>query len=156
MASMGRPPKPSKLRILEGNRSRTPINDREPQPTSGVESRPEWLCPEAKREWVRLVGELSALGLLSKVDRGTLAAYCQCWGMYVGAVKDIEANGISVVTESGYPVPRSEVALMVKMLDKMATFGGKLGLSPSDRVRLAVPEKPHDDLEQMMRGESVQ
>jgi hypothetical protein len=32
------------------------------------------------------------------------------------------------------------------MLEKLATFGGKLGLSPADRVRLsASPQKSDDD-----------
>jgi P27 family predicted phage terminase small subunit len=145
----GRPPKPTALKILEGNRGRRDLSRPEPKPSAGVQSRPEWLCPEAKREWIRLAGELEAVGILSRVDRGALAAYCECWGEYVACVKALRGKAIDAET-------RDLVSLMVKMLDKMATFGGKLGLSPSDRVRLAVPDKPKDDLEQMLRGESVQ
>jgi P27 family predicted phage terminase small subunit len=144
----GRPPKPTRLKILEGNRGRRTLNDREPHPTSGIPTRPEFLLPEAKRTWVRLSRELNALGLLTKVDRETLATYCESWALYVRAAKAIEGASIEDAKDA--------ISLMVKMGDKLATFGGKLGLSPSDRVRLAVPEKPHDDLEQMLRGESVQ
>jgi Phage terminase, small subunit len=33
--------------------------------------------PEAKKEWKRLAGEVGRLGLLTRIDRGQLAPYCQ-------------------------------------------------------------------------------
>lgn len=131
--------------MLEGNPGRRPLPTNEPQPQGGMPSRPEWLLPEAKREWSRLAPELERLGLLTPVDRAAFAAYCQSWAMYVQALKDIEEHGTTFVTDKGYEGPRPSVGIASKMLEKMAVYGAKFGLSPSDRARLAIPEKPAED-----------
>lgn len=150
MARTGRPPKPTQLKILEGNRGKRRLPADEPRPQPGVPTRPKWLLPEAKREWTRLVPELERLGLLTRVDRAALAAYCQCWARYVEAERDINDNGITFVTDKGYEGPRPAVGLAVKMLDKMSLFMSKFGLSPADRVKLATPEKKGDDLDALL------
>jgi P27 family predicted phage terminase small subunit len=135
----GRPPKPTKLKLLEGNPGKRPLNKREPQYDVAVPTRPEWLLPEAKREWGRVVPELVAKGLIALVDRAALAAYCQCWALYVDAVKDVMENGTSFVTDRGYEGPRASVGVMVKMQQAMSTYASKFGFTPSDRARIAVP-----------------
>jgi P27 family predicted phage terminase small subunit len=101
--------------------------------------------PEAKREWNRIVPQLSALGLLTALDRGTIAGGCQWWAMYVDAVKDIEANGTTFETETGYQGPRPSVALAIKSWQQYLAFAARFGLTPSDRSRLSVPEPKHID-----------
>lgn len=145
MGQVGRPPKPTKLKIITGNPGKRPLPKGEPQPTEGAPTRPEWLSPEAKREWTRLVAEFNSIGLLTKVDRMTLTALCQNWADYVDAVADLREHGWSTVTESGYEAPRPAVAKMHKALDKVLTIGAKYGITPSDRARMAIPEKPPAD-----------
>ena len=145
MGAVGRPPKPTALKVLEGNPGKRPLNKREPRPTAGAPTRPEWLLPEAKREWNRLVPELTRLGLLATVDRASLSAYCQCWAMYVDAVKDIKENGTTFVTDKGYEGPRPSVAIMNQMLQRMGSLSAKFGFTPSDRARIAVPPQEGAD-----------
>lgn len=140
----GRPPKPTRLKIINGNPGKRRLPENEPQPVEGLPTRPEWLSPEAKREWTRLVKALPE-ELLTQADRMVLAAYCQNWADYVDAVKDLAQNGWSYRSESGYEASRPAVTKMHKALEKLMSLGAKLGLSPSDRVRLAVPEKPPKD-----------
>ena len=147
MARTGRPPKPTQLKVLEGNPGKRRLPATEPQPSTGVSSRPSWLLPEAKREWMRIVPELERLGLLTRVDRAALAAYCQCWARYVEAEADISENGLTFITDKGYEGPRPAVGMAVKMLEKMSLYAGKFGLSPADRVKLATPESKEDDLD---------
>jgi len=156
MARTGRPPKPTKLKIIQGNPGKRPLPKNEPEPDPGIPSRPEWLSVEAKREWNRLAPRLASLGLLaSDNDRAAFAAYCQTWAFYVDAVKDIQRNGMVQVADSGYESPRAAVGTMVKMLEKLSLYGGKFGLSPSDRVKLAVPEKKGDDpLEEFLKSKN--
>jgi len=117
----------------------------EPSPTLCIPTRPKWLLPEAKREWNRVAPELYRLGLLTAVDRAELAGYCQCWAMYVDAVRDIQEHGTTFQTETGYQGPRPSVAIMVKMLDKVLAFSSRFGFSPADRARISAPVPEEED-----------
>ena len=74
----GRKPKPTRLKLIEGNPGRRPIRGDEPQPPASQPTCPAHLSPTAKAEWKRLAQSLNAIGLLTQVDRAALAAYCQC------------------------------------------------------------------------------
>lgn len=65
MATRGRKPKPTALKILEGNPGKRPINENEPIPPKGTVKCPTWLEPEAKKEWKRLAPSLEAMGVLA-------------------------------------------------------------------------------------------
>ena len=56
MAAKGRKPLPTALKVLEGDRGkgRRPINQNEPAPPQKNVKYPDWLMPEAKKEWKRL------------------------------------------------------------------------------------------------------
>src|SRR5205807_7459629 len=75
----GPQPKPTALRILEGNPSHRPLPANEPQPRVGPPACPAWLYPQAKRHSQLIVKEwaLAAPRLLTRVDGGVLAGYCQ-------------------------------------------------------------------------------
>ena len=61
MAARGRKPKPTALKVLEGNPGKRPLNDHEPIPPKGELKCPSWLLPEAKKEWKRLASSLEAV-----------------------------------------------------------------------------------------------
>ena len=141
----GRPPKPTRLKLLQGNPGKRALPKNEPQPATGIPTRPEWLSPEAKREWNRVVPELARLGLLAQVDRALIAAYCQSWAMYVEAMADIKENGTTFTTNRGYQGPRPSVAIAARMLDKLNQLSTKFGFTPSDRSKMSMPEPKQED-----------
>ena len=49
----GRKPKPTAIKKLEGNPGKRKLNTKEPIPAKGMPNCPEWLMPEAKKEWER-------------------------------------------------------------------------------------------------------
>ena len=51
----GRKPKPTVLKLLDGNPGKRTINDREPTAAGGIPELPDWLDDEAKAEWYRIV-----------------------------------------------------------------------------------------------------
>lgn len=51
MTMAGRKPKPTALKKLEGNPGKRKLNTKEPIPAKGMLNCPEWLLPEAKKEW---------------------------------------------------------------------------------------------------------
>ena len=63
MAKRGRKPKPTALKKLEGNPGKRPLNELEPMPQVTMLRCPNWLEPEAKKEWRRLapvlIGQVS-------------------------------------------------------------------------------------------------
>ena len=139
----GPAPKPTHLKLLQGNPGRRPLPKNEPQPEIGAPTRPHWLLPEAKREWSRIVPELLRLGLLAKIDRAMISMWCQCWALYVEAIRDIRENGTAFTTEKGYEGPRPSVGMMNKMIEKMTALSARFGMTPSDRSRISVP-KPEE------------
>ena len=136
---MGRPPKPTALKLLQGTARPDRMPKNEPKPELGAPTRPNWLLPEAKREWSRIVPELLRLGILAKIDRAALAARCQCWAMYVGAIRELRDREMWFETEKSYCGPHPLVGIAVKMLDKLAMLDAKFGLTPADRARLDIP-----------------
>src|SRR3990167_8908338 len=111
MGRRGPAPKPSRLRVIEGNPGKRPLQKNEPRPRPVRPTRPEWLSAEAKREWSRLAGELERLGLLTVVDRAALAGLCQAWARAAEAERVLAIEGMTVTTPSGYVQQRPEVAI---------------------------------------------
>lgn len=69
MAKRGRKPKPTALKKLEGNPGKRPLNELEPMPRVSMLRCPNWLEPEAKKEWRRLAPVLIDAGILTGADR---------------------------------------------------------------------------------------
>ena len=137
--------KPTALRVLEGNRSRRPLNSNEPKPKSGKVTCPRFLSPSAKDEWRRISPELTRLGLLTQVDRSALAIYASAWGDYVTACRHIEDEGFinkEKRINRWYTVKQKSCETLLK-------FGREFGLSPSGRSNLDIKpiEEKLDPLE---------
>lgn len=145
MAVVGRKPKPTQLRIIEGKRGHRPLNESEPKPEAGAPTRPEWLLTEAKREWGRIVPELDRLGLLTKIDRGALAGYCQAYGRAVEAEAMLKKDGLTFETPNGYVQQRPEVSIAQKSWQLAKAFATEFGLTPSSRSRLSIETAQDED-----------
>ena len=63
----GRKPKPTAIKKLEGNPGKRKLNTKEPIPAKGMPNCPEWLMPEAKKEWERLADLMNQMGVLQKL-----------------------------------------------------------------------------------------
>jgi P27 family predicted phage terminase small subunit len=152
----GPPPKPTALRMLEGNPSRRPLNDAEPKPKAQAPKCPAWLHVDAKREWRRLAPKLEALGLLTEVDGTALAAYCQAYARWKEAEEVIEREGLTFTMEkTGYTGPRPEVAISRQSVQIMKAFCAEFGLTPASRSRLrAAPPEEKDPFEDFLSGRS--
>jgi P27 family predicted phage terminase small subunit len=139
----GPKPKPTKLKVLEGNPGRRRLPKGEPQPRIGAPKAPTWLDPIARREWSRVVPELEAIGLLTQVDGFVLEAYCQCYSRWVQAEEVITRLGVvyqpSKKADSKYLQQLPHVSIAQRYLAEARAFAEQLGLSPSARSRIDVP-----------------
>lgn len=140
----GRRPKPTALKTLEGNPGKRPLNENEPRPT-GVPTCPRHLNKDAKAEWKRISRELTAIGLLTRVDRAALAAYCQAWARWCEAELNVQKYGHVIKSPSGYPVQNPYVGIANTALDQMRKFLIEFGMTPASRSRLQITVTPQEN-----------
>jgi P27 family predicted phage terminase small subunit len=140
-------PKPTALKLLAGNPGNRPLNPYEPKPALAVPSCPSHLDKEARREWRRIVPELTVLGLLTRVDRAALAAYCVAYSRWITAEREVQRTGLTVVSPNGYPQKSPHLAIADKALEQVRKFAAEFGLTPASRskVTAAPTEDPDED-----------
>lgn len=122
---MSNKPKPTHLKLLAGNPGRRPINHNEPQPSADGLACPDWLAPEAKDEWARIVPQMKALGVFTEADQSTVMAYCHLYGRFQREVTNGEQPAVTTLTH-------------------MRQFASELGLTPSSRSKISVSKPKHD------------
>jgi P27 family predicted phage terminase small subunit len=141
MGKRGPAPKPSALKLVQGTYRPDRAAANEPQPERVTPSCPTWLDAEAKREWRRIVPELETLGLLTRIDRAALAAYCQSYSEWWAMERAIREKGRTQTNAmSGVVSARPEVGMRDRALTQMKAFLTEFGLTPSSRSRVSVPE----------------
>lgn len=151
----GRPRTPTALKLLRGNPGKRPISEREPKPPEGPPTCPRHLDAKAKQEWKRVSKLLLAMGLLTKVDRAALAAYCQIYSRWVQAEDMVRKHGMVVVVgkEKQYIQKSPYLSIAERSLEMMDRYLRKFGLSPADRSGLEVPnpiDEEEDELDRLL------
>jgi P27 family predicted phage terminase small subunit len=152
----GRRPVPTTLKALRGNPGKRPLSDDEPRPEATLPAPPSHLSAEAKREWWRLGRQLKAIGLMTNIDRGALALYCQAWSRWLEAEKALKTYGVMVKSPNGFPMQSPYLAVANKAMEQIRTMLCEFGMSPSSRTR--VHATPHadeeDEMDRWLRGSS--
>ena len=138
----GRKPKPTGLKIVSGNPGKRPLNSREPRAEPDLPTCPSHLLPTAKAEWKRLARELYHLGVLTRLDRATLAGYCQAYGRWVEAEKKLTETPGILKMPSGYIQANPWLTIATKQMELMQRFAIELGLTPSSRSRVETVRRP--------------
>ena len=157
MATRGRKPKPTAIKLLEGNPGRRPLNEHEPVPPKATIKCPAWLEPEAKKEWKRLAPALESMGVLTSVDISAFAGYCQAYARWKEAEEFITQHGSIFQTPSGYVQQVPQVSIAQQNLKIMQSFCTEFGLTPATRSRIVANgnEGKNDDddmMEQLLRN----
>ena len=150
----GRKPKPTRLKWLAGNPGKRPLNENEPLPRVELPTCPKELSPAAKREWKRLVGELASLNMLTNLDRGALATYCQAYAMWTEAIQNVQKFGTMVKSPTGYPVQSPYVSIANRQAEIMMRIASEFGFTPASRGRISVPPEREPTLFDLGRGGS--
>lgn len=146
MTTRGRKPKPTALKLLEGNPGKRPINEHEPVPPKGTVKCPTWLEPEAKKEWKRLAPSLEAMGVLTQADLTAFAGYCQAYARWKEAEEFISQHGSIFQTPSGYVQQVPQVSIAQQNLKIMQSFCSEFGLTPATRARIIANGSGKDDV----------
>lgn len=149
MATRGRKPKPTALKVLEGNPGKRPLNKNEPQPEKKAPRCPSWLEPEAKKEWRRMAKTLETIGVLTQVDKAAFAGYCQAYARWREAEEFLSKHGTIFKTPSGYIQQVPQVAIARSYLQTMKDFCSEFGMTPASRTRIKVEHEAVDSNDPM-------
>lgn len=149
MAQKGRKPKPTALKILEGNPGKRQLNMNEPQPGKKMPECPNWLEDEAKEEWNRLAENLNQLGILTELDMAAFASYCQAYARWKEAEEFISQHGAIVRTKSGYWQQVPQVSIAHSNQKIMLQAASEFGLTPSSRSRIIANESKSEEVDEM-------
>lgn len=144
MPPRGRPPKPTALKILQGNPGKRKLNPDEPKPSAPRKKRPpEHLHRYAKELWIQYVPELERLGLLSLLDTGLLEMGCSAYAEWRLAHEALEEHGRiqEIIREDGstYRQQSPEVSMAKQAYEQYRGFCNEFGLSPASRTRINGP-----------------
>lgn len=157
----GRPPVPTKLKLLRGNPGKRAINKQEPKPAAGIPPCPAWFDSVARKEWRRIVPELKRLNMLTKIDAGALEACCLAYSGMVLAEQELKKEGLTYIScgevldekidekgkrtiiYTGSLKKSPLVAISQGYMEKYKAFLSEFGLSPASRTRIKI-ENPKD------------
>ena len=147
----GRAPRPTKLKILQGEPNKDRINENEPDAPKGRPPMPRGLDAIGKKAWVGLCESLEALDILSVVDGPAIEVYAQTYSGYHVARKHVEKYG-QVITENGYMKRNPACAEMHQHKGELLRLLTEFGLTPASRSRLVVPgaKKAFDVLDELL------
>lgn len=136
----GPKPIPTATKELYGNPGKRALNDdtAKVEPAETLEP-PMPLYGAASREWVRIAPALHKLGLLTELDRTTLAAYCESWGRYVDAQQTVREYGTLIEGQKGNLVKNPAAQLARDSLADMIRLATEFGMTPSSRGRMVIP-----------------
>lgn len=137
-------PKPTYLKLVAGTARKGRINKAEARVTPHLPMPPAHLSDYAKVEWGRVAQDLYEVGLLSKVDRAILAAYCTAYGRWQAAeeallqvaAQDQVFAGLLTRTKQGNLIQSPLVGVANKAMADMIKYAIDLGMTPAARSRV--------------------
>lgn len=145
----GRRPKPTALKILQGNPGGRPLNLLEPKPPTGPVIKPE-LSPGAAEVWDEVAPICLAMGTLTTGDVKAFGTYCELQATFTRATREKARPGFTpflhttMVDSAGnehqnikeHPAIRQERDTAAAM----RPYYEKFGLEPVGRARIQVPK----------------
>lgn len=140
----GPKPVPAPLKLLRGNPGRRPVSEGlQPEQSQDVPEPPPFLTGYATDEWWSVATELHRLGVLTKLDLTSLAAYCYAYGQWRDAAEVLAsmsgdpARGMVIRTQYGACVENPLIAIARRASQDMIRFANEFGLTPAARSRIS-------------------
>ena len=166
----GRKPKPTALRVAEGNPGKRPINAHEPKPRAKRPKMPLHLSEAARAEWRRVMRILAPMGIVTEAEADLLAMYADAYAHWVEESRAIygprvdedgfplldddgmplRPEGTIVFSGNGTPMRNPRLVIIEKNLHLMGKCMTELGLTPSARARLVAPGSDVDPLDKLL------
>lgn len=143
-------PKPSHLKLVEGNKGKRPIlpDKIDPPKPSKPLAPPAHLDKFAKAEWTRISKQLHMLGILTEVDRAAFEAYCVSYGVYrladerlreLAKLDKTGGGALVVTTQAGNAIHNPVFSIRQKAMADMVKYATEFGFTPSSRTQVYSP-----------------
>jgi P27 family predicted phage terminase small subunit len=136
MGRRGRPPEPTKLRLLKGETRPCRINDKEPIPRDAPPEPPKGMDPAVREIWDYTLRELQAMGVACAADRDTLRCYCEAVVAHRKASEVLAKTAILVRGMHGNMVRNPALQIQRDAAHVVRAFAQEFGLTPSGRTRI--------------------
>ena len=153
MAQRGRKPKPTAVKVLEGNPGKRSLNTGEPKPEKKAPRCPAWLEDEAKKEWKRMAKQLEHLGILTEIDMAAFAGYCQAYARMERSRGIHHTARCNREDSERLLAAGTQVSIAQTYLKIMNKFCEQFGLTPSARSRISTDngeDKQNDEMELLL------
>lgn len=98
----------------------------------------------ASEEWRRVVPILEVAAGIGEVDHTTVKDLCVCVARIDQAERDLSERGLIVTAERG-TVKNGAATIAGQYRTQLARYIRELGLSPSARTSITLPEPQYDD-----------
>ena len=164
MGARGPAPTPTPILAARGSwRATARERDGEPRPPVERPACPDVLDGEARAEWDRQVEQLAEMGVLAKVDRAALAAWCIVWGQFIECCRVIREGtdgkgkdaGLTAIGSTGSLVQSPYVRMRDAAIAKILQLAAQFGFTPAARSRIRAiehgAEPAADELEDFLR-----
>ncbi len=152
---MGRPRKPTALKILDGDR-KDRINLDEPKSPPGLADPPAWMGEVEREGWAILKARMGEMGVATRADEEAVGLYCSAYAMWREAKAALDRDGLTITdsvensftTKNGTRTTTkttTRVHPMVKVVQESSRQMGRLlsqfGMTPSARSALHIESK---------------
>jgi P27 family predicted phage terminase small subunit len=141
---LGRKPKPTAVRKMQGNPGRRDFNDREPKAKGRLVAAPEWMSESQKAGWLYAI-ENSPAGLLKMLDSSLLAIWVVAEDIHRNAVQKLALGLVTKSPRAGEPMQNPYLPIVNKQAMIMLKAASELGFTPSSRSRIVVDAEESDD-----------
>lgn len=144
----GRKPKPTALKLVQGNPGRRPLNTDEPKPDPKAPPCPEYLGEPAKAAWARVAPELERLGVLTVIDGMALELLVDAYQEWMDAREQVDLYGATYesLTQNGTIIrARPEVAIASDAWRRIRAMLAEFGMTPSSRSRVKGQQEQDED-----------
>ena len=133
----GRPPKPTALKVIQGNPGKRKLDKNAPAPDALVKvpDPPAWLGTIAASIWRQVAPWLVQARILTDTDLHNLELFAMAYQRWREAEDDISKNGI-VVMGAKQEIKNPACTVANESARRISTFGAALGLDPAARARL--------------------
>ena len=133
-------PKPTALKIIEGNKGKRALNKNEPAPELIDDiAAPDWLPDGAKQVWTEVVPFLTGARMVTKIDIPALCHGCIAFAQYRRATLMLGDEYVKQGEKAEY-INQWMIAQSMSFKQAMAVFI-QFGMTPSARSRVSVNPK---------------
>lgn len=136
---VGRKPKPTQLKVINGNPGHRALNEAEPKPVGELYEAPEWMTETQRIGWAYAL-QNAPLGLLKRLDRSLLSVWVVAEDLHREAAEKIAKFGmINKAPNTGIPMQSPFLPILNKQAMIMMKAASELGFTPSSRSRIVAP-----------------